>query len=103
MDRLSALRELLKETPGDPFLHYAIALEIAARGNRAEAIERIQKLLEEKPGYLGAYYQLGQFYEQENNFEAAAKTYEAGIEIAKQQRNLKTLGELRTALDLITD
>jgi tetratricopeptide (TPR) repeat protein len=101
MDRLASLRELLKETPGDLFLHYAIALELAAQGNRAEAISRIENIIAENPDYLGAYYQLGQYYEQENNFESAAKIYTAGISVAEKQGNKKTLSELRTALELL--
>ena len=99
MDRLAALNEMLLETPADPFLHYAIALEHAARGNRREAITRIEKLLAEKEDYLGAYYQLGQFYEQENQSEKAMGIYKRGMEIAQQQKNMKTLGELRSALE----
>lgn len=101
MDRLAELEKLLQEDPHDPFVQYGIALEIAARGDVPEAIARIEKLLSEKPDYLGAYYQLGQYYEAEENYEEAIDTYKRGIIIAEKQKNTKTLGELRSALEMV--
>ncbi|HEU4717970.1 MAG TPA: tetratricopeptide repeat protein [Bacteroidia bacterium] len=102
MNRLEQLLQMQREDPQDPFLAYAIALEHAKEGKRAQAISEVEKLLEEKPGYLGAYYQLGQWYEQEDKNEEAIRVYEKGISVAQQQHNHKALGELRTALDMIT-
>lgn len=103
MDRLSQLEELLKEDPNDAFLQYGIALEYAKKGNVAEAILRIEQLLSEKPDYLGAYYQLGQYYEVvEKNNEAMA-IYEKGMELAKKVGNTKTMNELREALQQLED
>ena len=101
MDRLTALTEMLKENPHDPFLQYGIALEYASKGDVPEAIARIEKLLSEHPDYLGAYYQLGQYYEIEDNSEEAIDTYRRGIMLAEKQGNKKTLGELRSALELL--
>ena len=103
MDRLAALEKLLLETPGDPFLRYGIALEHARLGNRREAIARIENLLHDYPDYLGAFYQLGQWYEQEDLIEMAKEIYRRGMILAEHERNLKTLGELRSALDLLED
>lgn len=101
MDRLAELEKMLLENPHDPFLQYGIALEYAVKGDVPEAIARIEKLLSEKPDYLGAYYQLGQYYEAESNYEEAIDTYKRGIIIAEKQGNKKTLGELRSALEMI--
>ena len=103
MNRLSQLEELLKEDPNDPFLKYGIALEHAKLGNLAEAIQRIENLLAEKPDYLGAYYQLGQYYEAVKNFDAAKNIYEKGMLLAKEKKNMKTLNELREALQLLEE
>jgi tetratricopeptide (TPR) repeat protein len=102
-DRLSQLEELLKEDPNDPFLKYGIALEHAKLGNLTEAITRIENLLAEKPDYLGAYYQLGQYYEAAEDFGAAKNIYEKGMLLAKEKKNMKTLNELREALQLLED
>ena len=103
MDRLSQLEDLLKEDPTDSFLQYGIALEYAKKGNVEEAISRIEKLLSEKPGYLGAYYQLGQYYEVVKKDREAILIYEKGILLAKQLGNLKTMNELREALQQLED
>jgi tetratricopeptide (TPR) repeat protein len=97
-DRLFQLEELLKEDPTDSFLQYGIALEYAKKGNVDEAILRIEKLLSEKPDYLGAYYQLGQYYEVVNKNNEAISIYEKGMVLAKKLGNMKTLNELREAL-----
>ena len=102
-DRLSQLEELLKEDPTDSFLQYGIALEYAKKGDVPEAISRIEKLLSEKPDYLGAYYQLGQYYEVEGNNEEAMDIYKRGIILAQQVKNQKTLNELREALQQLED
>jgi tetratricopeptide (TPR) repeat protein len=90
---------MLKEDPKDPFLLYAIALEHAKNGEREKAIGLVEELLATQPDYLGAYYQLGQWFEQEMENEKAISVYEKGIVLAKKLGNKKTEGELRTALD----
>lgn len=97
-DRLAQLEELLKEDPHDSFLRYGIALEYAKKGDVPEAIARIEKLLSEKPDYLGAYYQLGQYYEVENNNEEAIAIYKRGIILAQKVGQTRTMNELREAL-----
>lgn len=103
MDRLSQLEQLLKEDPTDSFLQYGIALEYAKMGNVNEAIQRIEKLLSEKPDYLGAYYQLGQYYEVVKKNNEAMAIYGKGMELAKKVGNMKTMNELREALQQLED
>lgn len=103
MDRLAQLETLLKEDPKDPFLHYAIALEYASRGDKAQAIARIEKLVGDNPDYLGAYYQLGQLYEQTQQNDKALTTYRTGAVLAQKLGNKKTLGELNEALWMLED
>lgn len=100
--RLELLQEMLQKEPGDSFLNYAIALEYA-KTDIPKAIKFIEDILKKDENYLGAYYQLGQFYEQINEIEKAISTYKKGIEIAKQQKNNKTLGELNVALINLED
>lgn len=95
--RLELLQEMLQKEPEDSFLNYAIALEYA-KDDIPKAIKTIEDILKRDENYLGAYYQLGQFYEQVNDTEKAGAIYKKGIEIAKQQKNNKTLGELNEAL-----
>lgn len=103
LSRLEQLLEMLKSEPEDSFLNYALALEYANLNQLHKAIEIIEKVLKKDKNYLGAYYQLGQFYEKANDTEKAIVTYNNGIQIAKEQKNNKTLSELHQALFLIED
>jgi tetratricopeptide (TPR) repeat protein len=101
--RLELLQDMLKKEPLDPFLNYAIALEKANAGDVQEAISIIEGILQRDENYLGAYYQLGKYYESTAQKEKAISIYRRGMEIAKKQDNRKTLGELNTALMLLDD
>lgn len=100
-DRLQQLIELLKNSPDDAFLLYAVALEFQAKGNVREAIKRYEDLLLKQWDYLAVYYQLGGLYALLGDTSKAEETYTKGIEIATQQKNSKTLAELRSALDML--
>lgn len=101
--RIDHLLELLKSEPNDSFLNYALALEYAKLDEREKAIRIIENILKRDENYLGAYYQLGQLYEQLQQLENARVTYTKGVIIARQQKNAKASGELSTALLLIEE
>ena len=103
MSRLHQLREMLKAEPHDSFLNYALALEYGKLGNIKKAIEIIEALLLHDENYLGAYYQLGKYYEQIQINEKAIAIYQKGILIAQQQKNKKAAGELNEALWMLED
>lgn len=103
MTRLEQLLEMLQQDPQDAFLNYALALEFAKTGDIDPAIDAIEGILARDENYLGAYYQLGKFYEQTLQPEKAILTYQKGMEIAKKQNNRKTLGELNEALLMLED
>lgn len=101
--RLQHIQELLKNEPQDSFLNYALALEYAKTDDVKKAIELIEELLGKNENYLGAYYQLGKYYEQIEQQQSAINTYKKGIVIAQLQKNKKTLGELNEALISLED
>ena len=57
-ERLSQLREMLSEDPGDLFLRYAIALELKREGTMELAVSDLETLLKEHPDHIASYYQL---------------------------------------------
>jgi tetratricopeptide (TPR) repeat protein len=101
--RLQQILDMLREDPGDAFLRYALALETAKDGQFQEAIELVEELLKDQPDYLGAYYQLGQWLEQAQQFERARQVYEAGVVLALEKKQTKTARELQQALDLMEE
>lgn len=103
MSRLTQIQEMLKNEPNDSFLNYALALEYAKVNNVNKAIELIETLLSKDENYLGAYYQLGKYYEQIQDLPNAISTYKKGIVIAQKIKNNKALGELNEALWMLED
>ena len=94
---------MLKTEPNDSFLNYALALEDAKANDVAKAIELIENLLSKDENYLGAYYQLGKYYEQIQDIPKAISIYTKGTEVAKKIKNNKALGELNEALWMLED
>lgn len=103
MQRLAKIHEMLIQEPEDSFLNYALALEYAKTANLKKAIELIENVLKRDENYLGAYFQLGKFYEQIGDFQKAAIIYNKGILIAQKKKDNKTLAELSEALIMIED
>ena len=101
--RLSQLEEMLKNEPNDSFLNYALALEYAKFEDVKKAIELIEALLLRDENYLGAYYQLGKYYEQLEEPQKAISIYNKGVVIAQTQKNNKAVGELNEALWMLED
>jgi Tfp pilus assembly protein PilF len=101
--RLQQIQEMLKTDPKDSFLNYALALEYAKIDNVKKAIELIEDLLINDEKYLGAYYQLGFYYQQTGQTQKAIVTYKKGIVIAQEQQNKKALGELNEALMILEE
>ena len=94
---------MLKKTPEDSFLNYALAMEYLAKDETENAIAQLEELVKRDENYLGTYYQLGKLYEQKEETDKAIVTYKKGIEIAKIQDNNKAHGELNEALWLLED
>ena len=92
---------MLRDDPKDAFLRYAMSLELSKMGRLHDAVAALESLHADEPTYLPLYYQLGKFYEASGRQEDAAKFYESGVEIAMTQREIKTLAELREALQQV--
>lgn len=103
MSRINDIKKMLKTDKHDSFLTYALALEYDKLGDSKEAIRIIEELIQTDPEYLGAYYKLGQLYEQQNKLDKAIQIYRTGIKLANEKNDNKTKGELEEALWLIED
>ena len=101
--RLTQILEMLKDEPNDSFLNYALALEYEKVNDIQKAIEIMEALLTKDENYLGAYYQLGKYYEETEQRQRAINTYKKGIAISQKQNNKKALGELNEALWMLEE
>jgi len=95
--RIEQLKNYLEETPDDPFLHYALALELQDEAP-AKAREIFDLLVNDFPDYLPAYYHAAHLYWALEENEKARSTFEKGIGLAQEKNDSNTLRELRNAL-----
>ncbi|MGB0523034.1 MAG: tetratricopeptide repeat protein [Flammeovirgaceae bacterium] len=97
--RLNQLIEFLEKEPNDPFLLYAIAMEYANTDQEQKAVEYYDRLLKEHSSYLPTYYHAAHFFAELDQVERAKEVFEAGIALAKLQKEEKTLRELQNAFN----
>lgn len=96
--RKEAILGMLKDTPADAFLIYALALEELKDGDTVKAIHLLEELRQQQPEYTGTYYQLGKLYEQQEHWDKAITIYKLGITQAKAAKADKIHRELAEAL-----
>lgn len=99
MDRITQLRNFLAQSPGDPFLNHALALEYVKAEDDPTAKTYFELNLTGDPAYVATYYHLGKLLERNGNNEAAIKIYEAGMAIAKAAKDNHTYNELQAAFE----
>ncbi|RYD98588.1 MAG: hypothetical protein EOP54_07175 [Sphingobacteriales bacterium] len=102
MDRIEKLKQFLNQSPNEPFLTHALALEWIKIGNREEALACFESNKAHNPEYVGTYYHLAKLLESLNKNEEAIAVYEAGIAVAHKAADMHALNELRAALEDLT-
>lgn len=103
MNRIEQLKSFLEQTPNDPFLQHALALEYQKNGDQEEALNLFLKNKLEHASYVATYFHLGKLYESLQNLQAAQEAYAQGIVYAEQAGDAKTAGELRLAHQFVTE
>lgn len=91
--RLNQLNEMLAENENDPFIHYAIGMELTLE-SIDKGIEKLQQLADLFPDYLPTYYQLATLLYEDEQYETALTFIDKGILLATAQQNEKTRHEL---------
>ena len=101
-ERIAKLFEFLRESPGDLFLQYALAMEYIGLKEHAEAEKILVEIISSDPVYVPAFQQLGQLYEHLEMEDRAIETYQRGIAAARIRQEHKAEREMQTALDALT-
>ena len=101
MTRRQQLEEMLRADPDDVFLHYALAMDLAAAGETAAALARLDGVIARDPDYVAAYFQQGQILAREGETEAAAGVLRRGIETAHRTGDTHAAGEMEGFLEAI--
>ena len=100
MDKRAQLKSLLNEDPKDSFLLFALAKEWEKYDTK-EAIRYYLYLKLEHPNYLALYFHLGQLYYDNGKITRAQLILKEGLEVAQDQGDKKTEGEIQQLLLVI--
>ncbi len=101
--RLIQLTELLKESPNEPFILFAIAKEYENMPDHKQALQFYLQLQSVDPNYVGLYYHLGKLYEILEQPAKAFETYTTGMNVARKQGDQHALSELAGARLVLGD
>lgn len=101
MNRIEQLEEFLRESPQDPFLHYALTMEYLKANDNARVIAGFENLVTNFPDYVGTYYHFGKFLEKQGDSAKAEEVYKQGILLATRLRNAHAKSELMGALNML--
>ncbi len=78
------LELLLDADPADVFLNYAVAMACASEGDPAEAVSRLDRLIDSHPDYVPAWFQRGQLLAGLGQVDEARQVLARGIEVASR-------------------
>jgi tetratricopeptide (TPR) repeat protein len=103
MPRLEQLLEMLKADPKDSFLRYGVGMEYVKAGRFADAIAEFDRLVENDPNYVAAYFMRGRAQESAGDVAAARSSYQRGIEVAKATGDHHAAEEIAGALEALDE
>lgn len=98
MNRKNQIIAFLEKSPNDPFLNYALAMELISENNDTEASEILLKLLDFQPEYIPTYYHYGKLLERQSRKSDAIEIYKKGISVAQKANDNHARSELQSAL-----
>ena len=95
---------MLEADPGDAFLLYALAQELAKASDFSGAVELYDRCLAADPNYLYAYFHKAMALRDRDapgDLALAAVTLRTGVDRARAAKDTKALSELSGLLDQI--
>lgn len=85
---------MLKETPEDTFLQYALAMELKSEGQHERSLELFGDLMKAEPPHVPAFFMAGQQLAGLDRIDEAKDILKQGIDQANQQGNAHASGEM---------
>lgn len=98
MARIDAIREIIRQSPDDPFPRYGLAMELKNSGSLEEARAEFQALAERFPDYVPQYLMHGGILTALELYEEARAVYQRGIEAATRRGDAHAQSELAQAM-----
>ncbi len=96
--RIAMLEKMVGAGQADSFAYYALGMEYRREGRIEDALSTFRTLRERDAGYLPLYLMAGQLLIDNARKDEALEWLNAGIELARNRGDMKTLGELESAL-----
>jgi predicted Zn-dependent protease len=96
--RLAFLEQTTQAGNADSFAWYGLGLEYRKEGRFDDAIRAFRSLRDKDPSYLALYLMAGQTLVEAGRGADAKEWLEAGMKLARERGDGKTLGELEAAL-----
>ncbi|MFZ5890971.1 MAG: tetratricopeptide repeat protein [Myxococcota bacterium] len=96
--RLLMLEKLTSADSADAFAFYGLAMEYRKEGRIDDALRTFERLRTKDASYLPMYLMAGQMLVEAGRQSEARGWLEAGITLAEQRGDGKTLGELQSEL-----
>ncbi|MFP5276249.1 MAG: tetratricopeptide repeat protein [Acidobacteriota bacterium] len=98
MDKIAGLKEILALDPKNSFARYGIAMELAARGEIAAALQEFDTLLANDPEYTAGYFMAAQTLAGAGRTGEAIERLKVGIGCAARNGNEHALSEMQGML-----
>ena len=92
--RREKIEAMLAGEPGDIFLRYSLAMELAKEDRHDESLAKLTELIEESPAYVPAFFMAGKQLTELGRLEKAREVLRVGIEAARQQGDAHAAGEM---------
>ena len=97
--RLWQLQEFLADSPDDPELRYAVAIELLSLNATDGAMRSFHDLIAAQPEYVPTYLMLGQTLIRANREDEAKSVLQSGVAAARKAGNTHAEGEIQALLD----
>lgn len=92
--RRARIEAMLADDPGDVFLRYSLALEMASAGETERAIAILGELAAATPPYVPAFHMAGRHLAAHGRHDEARRFLRDGIEEARRQGQDHAAGEM---------
>jgi predicted Zn-dependent protease len=99
MDKIAGLKEILELDPKNSFARYGLAMELAGRGDTAQALAEFDTLLANDPGYTAGYFMAAQTLASAGRTQEAVARLKTGIESAQVNGNRHAASEMQAMVD----
>lgn len=98
-NRRQFLEEMLAETPDDPELRYAMAMEEVSMGDHVAAVTRFRELTTGSIPHVPAFLMGAQSLMKMGKTTEAIELLRAGVAAAQTQNNQHAMGEMQGMID----